>query len=188
MSLYPALWAESWTPYRQHFTNLEAFHICCLQKILNLSWEEQIPHTVILSNTDSICIEAAVVKKHLRWLGQTIRTPEHRLPRQVLYSQLMGAKHSAGGQKQRFKDYTRERTFPSRSSNLGHSTGQSGRSPVPLQSLKYTKPTKIDDLRDASRDTSGWLVHPWYLVSLAPSAEECVCVCVCVCVSHPCSE
>ncbi|KAL1255534.1 hypothetical protein QQF64_013595 [Cirrhinus molitorella] len=34
--------------------------------------------------------------------------PEHRLPRQVLYSQLMGAKRSAGGQKWRFKDYTRD--------------------------------------------------------------------------------
>ncbi len=58
--------AESWTPCRQHFTNLEAFHIRCLQKILNLSWEDRIPHTVILSNTDSICMEAAVAKKYLR--------------------------------------------------------------------------------------------------------------------------
>ncbi len=100
--------AESWTPYRQQITNLEAFHIRCLQKILNLSWEDRIPHTVILRNTDSICMEAAVAKKHLRWLGHTIRMPEHRLPRQVLYSQLMGAKRSAGGQKQHFKDYTRD--------------------------------------------------------------------------------
>ncbi len=92
--------AELWTPYRQHINNLEAFHNRCLQKILNLSWEDRIPHTVILSNTDSICMEA---KKHLRWLGHTICMPEHRLPHQVLYSQLMGAKRSAGRQKQHFK-------------------------------------------------------------------------------------
>ena len=67
--------AKSWTPYRQHISNLEAFHIRCLQKILGLSWEDRI-----------------------------LRMPEHRLPRQVLYSQLMGAKRSAGGQKWRFKD------------------------------------------------------------------------------------
>ena len=72
-------WAESWTPYRQHISNLEAFHIRCLQKILGLSWEDRI-----------------------------LRMPEHRLPRQVLYSQLMGAKRSDGGQKWRFKDYTRD--------------------------------------------------------------------------------
>ncbi len=34
----------------------------------------------------------------------TIRMPEHRLPRQVLYSQLMGAKRCAGGQNLCFKD------------------------------------------------------------------------------------
>ncbi len=100
--------AKSWTPYRQHITNIEAFHIRCLQNILNLSREDRIPHTVILSNTDSICMEVAVAKKHLRWLGYTIRMPEHRLPRQVLYSQLMGAKYSVGGKKLRFKDYTRD--------------------------------------------------------------------------------
>ncbi len=38
----------------------------------------------------------------------TIRMPVHCLPRQVLYSQLMGAKCSAGGQNRRFKDYTRD--------------------------------------------------------------------------------
>ncbi|CAM4708723.1 unnamed protein product [Leuciscus chuanchicus] len=75
---------EPWTPYRQHIINLDAFHIRCLQKILSLSWKDRIPHTVILSNTDSICMEAAVAKKHLRWIGHTIRMPEHCLPRQVL--------------------------------------------------------------------------------------------------------
>ena len=53
-------------------------------------------------------MEAAVAKRHLRWIGHTIRMPEHRLPRQVLYSQLLGAKRSAGGQKRRFTDYTRD--------------------------------------------------------------------------------
>ncbi len=47
-------------------------------------------------------------QKHLRWLGHTIRMPKHRLPRQVLCSQLMGPKHSAGGQNHSFKDYTRD--------------------------------------------------------------------------------
>ncbi|CAM4548082.1 unnamed protein product [Leuciscus chuanchicus] len=38
-------------------------------------------------------------------------------------------------------------------------------SPVPLQSLKYTQPTKTDDPRGESRDTNWRLVPPWYLVS-----------------------
>ncbi|KAF4118557.1 hypothetical protein G5714_000608 [Onychostoma macrolepis] len=51
---------------------------------------------------------------------------------------------------------------------------QLGRSSVPLQFPKYTRSTKTEDPKDASRDTSGWLVPPWYLVSFAPSVEECV--------------
>ncbi len=49
-----------------------------------------------------------MAKKHLRWLGQTISMPEYCLPRQVLYSQPIGAKRSAGGLNQHFKDYTRD--------------------------------------------------------------------------------
>ncbi|XP_041934160.1 uncharacterized protein LOC121696990 [Alosa sapidissima] len=43
--------AKTWTPYRRHINSLEMFHIRCLQKILNLSWEDRIPHTDILTAT-----------------------------------------------------------------------------------------------------------------------------------------
>ena len=112
-------------------------------------------------------MEAAVAKKHLRWIGHTIRMPDHRLPRQVLYGQLRGAKRSAGGQKRRFKDYTRDLL------KLWHSTDQPGRSLVLLQSHKYTKPTKTDDQRGAFSDTSGRLAPPWHPGSFAPSADGC---------------
>ncbi len=173
--------AESWTPYRQHFTNLEAFHIRCLQKILNLSWEDRIPHTVILSNTDSICIEAAVAKKHLRWLGHTIRMPEHHLPRQVLYSQLMGAKHSAGGQKRRFKDYTRELLKRANipvtyleSLALDRSVWQVTCATAVSQIHQINQDRRSE--RRIKRHQRAAAVPPYQicLVSLAPSAEECV--------------
>lgn len=70
--------AETWTPYRRHISNLEAFHICCLQKILGLSWVDRVPYTEILEKTNSSCMEAAVAKRHLRWIGHSIRLPEHR--------------------------------------------------------------------------------------------------------------
>ena len=100
--------AETWTPYRRHITNLEAFHIRCLQKILGLCWVDRVPYTEILEKTSSSCMEAAVAKRHLRWIGHTIRLPEDRLPRQVLYGQLHDAKRAAGGQKRRYKDYTKD--------------------------------------------------------------------------------
>lgn len=99
--------AETWTPYSRHIPLLQSFHIRCLQKILGLSWMDRVQHAEILQSTNSICMEAAVAKKHLRWIGHTIRMPDHRLPRQVLYGQLQGAKRAAGGQKKRYKDYTK---------------------------------------------------------------------------------
>lgn len=100
--------AETWTPYRRHIKSLEMFHIRCLQKILSLSWEDRIPHTDILSTTGTISMEAALANRHLRWVGHTIRMPGYRLPHQVLYGQLPASKRAPGGQKRRYKDYTKD--------------------------------------------------------------------------------
>ncbi|KAM3622689.1 uncharacterized protein V6R79_002038 [Siganus canaliculatus] len=88
--------------------NLETLHIRCLQKILGLSWVDRVPYTEILEKTNSSCKEAAEARRHLRWIGHTIRLPEHRLPRHVLYGQLHDAKRAAGGQKRNYKDYTKD--------------------------------------------------------------------------------
>ena len=40
--------AETWTVYRRHIKQLEAFHIGSLQRILKLTWRDRIPHTEIL--------------------------------------------------------------------------------------------------------------------------------------------
>lgn len=42
---------ETWTTYRRHVNSSEMFHIRCLQKILNLSLLDLIPHTAILTMT-----------------------------------------------------------------------------------------------------------------------------------------
>lgn len=96
--------SESWTTYRRHVKQLEAFHIQCLQRIIGVTWRDKIPHTDILLRTNSKSIEAMIANKHLRWTGHVIRMPEHRLPRQVLYGQLEAAPRTAGGPKKRFKD------------------------------------------------------------------------------------
>ncbi len=164
MSLYPALWGrvmDSIPPAHQQPRGLPY-----PLPTEDLSWEDRIPHTVILSNTDSICMEA---KKHLRWLGHTIRMPEHRLPHQVLYSHLMGAKHSAGRQKRRFKY-----------KHSPHAARISGTQQVSLAghlchwSFSNTPNQPRSMIRETHQETpvGGWY-SPWYLFSLAPSVEEC---------------
>ena len=96
--------SETWTLYRSHIKSLEAFHIRCLQKILGITWQDRIPHVDILQATSSTSIEAMIMKRQLRWVGHVIRMPENRLPRQLLYGELLEGTRSVGGQKKRYKD------------------------------------------------------------------------------------
>lgn len=95
---------EAWVTYSRHIKSLEHFHICCLQRILGITWCDRVPHTEILRRTGCKSIEATITQHQLRWLGHVIRMPYNRLPRRVLYGQLQLGQRSAGGQKKRFKD------------------------------------------------------------------------------------
>ena len=97
--------SESWTLYKRHLKSLEAFHIRCLQRILDITWKDKIPHTEILQRTNTVSIEATLARRQLRWVGHVKRMPEHRLPRRVLYGQLKDGQRSQGGQRKRFKDH-----------------------------------------------------------------------------------
>ena len=97
--------SETWTPYQRHIHSLEDFHIRCLQRILGLTWEDRVPYIDIYDRTNTPSITVLLGQKHLRWVGHVIRMPAHRLPRQILYGQLLDGQRSAGGQKKRYKDH-----------------------------------------------------------------------------------
>ena len=96
--------AESWTAYRRHVRQLEAFHIKSLQKILRLTWQDKVPHTEILSRAGTVTIETMLAQKQLRWTGHVIRMGEDRLPHQILYGQLTTGQRNQGGPMKRYKD------------------------------------------------------------------------------------
>ena len=97
--------AETWTIYRSQIRKLEAYHIQCLQKILNISWKDKVTHNEILSRTSCKSIEYLVAQRQLRWAGHVIRMEDVRLPKRVLYGELTRGQRLRGGQKKRFKDY-----------------------------------------------------------------------------------
>ena len=100
--------SETWTPYRRHIRALERFHIDCLNRILGSTWKDKFTRNNVFQRTNLCSIEALLAQRHLRWLGHTIRMPEHRLPRQVLYGQLAEGTRAAGGQRKRYKDHCKE--------------------------------------------------------------------------------
>ena len=96
---------ETWTLYRSQIRKLEAYHIQCLQKILNISWEDKITHDDILRRTGCKSIEYMAAQRQLRWVGHVIRMEDERLPKQVLYGELVQGQRLQGGQKKRYKDF-----------------------------------------------------------------------------------
>ena len=96
--------AETWTVYRRHLKQLEAFHIRSLQKMLNLTWQDRVPHSEIIRRASTTTIETMLATKQLRWTGHIYRMSEDRLPRQLLYGQLSTGQRNQGGPMKRYKD------------------------------------------------------------------------------------
>ena len=96
--------SEAWTTYSRHLRALEAFHQRYLQRILRITWEDRRTNTSVLEEAGISTITAIITQHQLRWTGHVIRMPDSRLPKQVLYSQLVQGKRAPGGQKKRFKD------------------------------------------------------------------------------------
>ena len=97
--------SESWVPYRRHLKKLEAFHTNCLQRILGLKWWHKVTHNEIRRRTQMDPLEIILTQRQLRWLGHTIRMPEERLPRKVLYGELAVGRRHPGGPRKRLKDH-----------------------------------------------------------------------------------
>ena len=95
---------EAWALYRHQMRKLEAFHASCLQKILGLRWWDRVPRVEMRRRLDVTTIESMILNRQIRWAGHVIRMPEERLPRQVLYGELVEGKRSVGGQRKRYKD------------------------------------------------------------------------------------
>ncbi|XP_076067660.1 uncharacterized protein LOC143040451 [Oratosquilla oratoria] len=86
--------SEIWTLHNCKKRILENFNIICLHNILRLSWKDKTTHDELYNRTQISSIETIMAQRHLRWLGNTMRMPEHRLQRRILYGQLAGGNKS----------------------------------------------------------------------------------------------
>jgi hypothetical protein len=95
--------AETWVTKTKHFQLLERFHISSLRRILGVVWHDRVSNVDILARAKVDRVEVTVRATRLRWLGHVWRMPDSRLPRQVLFGEILG-KRPQGGQRQRWKD------------------------------------------------------------------------------------
>ncbi|XP_005102894.1 uncharacterized protein LOC101847595 [Aplysia californica] len=95
---------ETWTVYSRHAKQLNRFHLSCLRKILRIRWQDKAPDTAVLERAGTPSIYTILHKTRARWAGHVIRMADSRLPKQLMYGELLHGKRSVRGQKKRFKD------------------------------------------------------------------------------------
>ena len=93
--------SESWTTYARHIKKLEFFHQRCLRKILHVTWQYGVTNLYILSTSGCPSMESMVKKRQLRWAGHLVRMDDDRLPKQVLYGELVGGQRKIGRPRKR---------------------------------------------------------------------------------------
>ncbi|XP_076052861.1 uncharacterized protein LOC143032274 [Oratosquilla oratoria] len=98
----PLYGSEAWILYNRENCILENFNIRCLLKILGVSRKDKISYDELYTN-----IETTMAQWYLRWLGHTIKMPEHWLSRLILYGQPTEGIRSLGGPKMRYKGYAK---------------------------------------------------------------------------------
>ncbi len=67
---------------------LEAFYICCLQRILRVTLQDMKIYNKILERRSCESIEAQIAKRSLRWVVHVIRMQDNRLPKKILFAEL----------------------------------------------------------------------------------------------------
>lgn len=96
--------AETWTIHQRHIKVLEHFHLKCLRRILNVTWQMHMPDTEILEKVLCPNLETLIATAQLRWAGHLVRMDDVRLPKRLFYGELATGKRPKHKPKKRYKD------------------------------------------------------------------------------------
>lgn len=96
--------SESWAMYRRQEHRLNAFHLRCLRSIIGVSWRDRVPNTTVLEETKALDMYTILRTRRLRWSGHVVRMEDSRLPKSILYGQLVNAPRPVGRPRLRYRD------------------------------------------------------------------------------------
>jgi len=96
--------SESWTTYARQEHRLNSFHLRCLRKILDISWQDHVPNCKVLEQADIPSMFGLLTQRRLRWLGHVHRMEDGRIPKDILYGQLTEGSRPCGRPTLRYKD------------------------------------------------------------------------------------
>ena len=87
---------ETWTLYKKHVLQLEAFYMRCLRRICNIRWQDRVPDTTVLEMCGATSIQS-------RWAGHIVRMNHSCIPKVLFYGQLKGCSRRVGRPRLRYK-------------------------------------------------------------------------------------
>ena len=96
--------SESWTlPARQE-RKFDAFHMRSLRRILNIIWQDKVPNNTVLERAGCTSMFTLLKERRMRWLVHVVSMDDGRIPKDLLYGELMQGKHPTGRPQLRLKD------------------------------------------------------------------------------------
>ena len=96
--------SETWTTYARQERCLHTFHMRSLRSILGISWQDKVPNTEVLSRVGLPSMFTLLRQSRLRWLGHVHRTPDGRIPKDLLYGELATGSRCTGRPQLRYRD------------------------------------------------------------------------------------
>ena len=96
--------SEMWTLSTMQEKKINTFHQRCLHRILRIKWQHKITNEEVLRRTGLTTIYNTLSQRRLRWLGHVLRMNDERIPKALLYSELVVGKRNVGRPRLRYKD------------------------------------------------------------------------------------
>jgi hypothetical protein len=87
-----------------HLKRMDALVHRCLRSILRVKWYRGMTNEEVRKRADTLPIEVVIRRRRLGWLGHLARMEENRIPRRIMFGELLRNNRPAGGPKQRWKD------------------------------------------------------------------------------------
>ena len=96
--------SEAWTTYTRQERKLNSFHLRCLKRILDISLQDKVTNTEVLERASSSSMYTLLSQRRLLWLGRVHRMSNVRIPKDMLYGELVTGTRTAGRPYLRYRD------------------------------------------------------------------------------------
>ena len=67
---------------------LNTFHMRCLRRILNITWQDRVPNDTVLEWAEIPSMYTLLKQRRLRWFGHVLKMDKGPFPKNLLYGQL----------------------------------------------------------------------------------------------------